>query len=60
MEGHGTTCDCTLSVLFNISLSMCFAGSLTWLGTGLQMGSGMGFQTWFGFHVDRGLGQGLR
>ena len=25
MQGHGSTCDCTFSVLFHIALCMCFA-----------------------------------
>ena len=28
-------------------------GCVTWMGTSSQMGSEMGFQTWFGFAIHR-------
>ena len=51
MGGQGTTYGFTLSVLLHIALCICVRGCLTWLGTILQMGLEMGFQTWFGFVV---------
>ena len=51
MEGEGTTYGFTLSVLFQIALCICVLGCLTWQGTILQMGSEIGFQTWFGFAI---------
>ena len=47
MEGEKTTYGFTLSFLFHIALCICVRGCLTWLGTVLQMGSEIGFQTWF-------------
>ena len=49
MEDQGTIYGFTLSVLLHIALCMCHIGCVTWLGTILQVGSEMGFQTWFGF-----------
>ena len=51
MEGEETTYGFTLSVLFHIALCTCIIGCLTWLGTILQMGSEMGFQTLFGLAI---------
>ena len=51
MEGQGTTYGFTLRVLFHIAFCICIVGCLTRLGTILQMGSEMGFQTWFGFAI---------
>ena len=53
MEGRGTTYGFTLSVLFQIALCICVIGCLTWLGTILQMGYEMGFQTWLGFAIHQ-------
>ena len=51
MEGKGTTYGFTFSVLLHIAFLLCVVGCVTWLGTILQMGSEMGFQTWFGFAI---------
>ena len=51
MEGQGTIYGFTRSVLFHIALCICAIGCLSWLGTILQMGFEMRFQTWFGFAI---------
>ena len=51
MEGQRTTYGFTLGVLFLIALCICVAKCLTWLGTILEMGSKIGFRTWFGFAI---------
>ena len=50
-EGKGTTYGFTLSVWLHIGFLLCVVGCVTWLGTILQMGSQMGFKTWFGFAI---------
>ena len=51
MEGQGTTYDFTLNLLLHIGLCICVRRCVTWLGTILQMGCEMGFQTWVGFAI---------
>ena len=56
MERYGTTCDCTLSVLFqDVS---CRMSDLA--GDKFTDGVWDGVSDRFGYHVDRELGQGLR
>ena len=51
MEGEGMTYGFKLGVLFHIALCICVVRCLTWLGTILQMGSQIRFQTWFGLAI---------